>query len=65
MSFVTLHKKIHDDHLCIGDYLSCLPYRDKPRDFVAEAHIADLEVGRAMIDGASPQSFGKYIECVH
>ena len=64
MTFVTLHKQIHDDELCIGDYLSCLPYRDEPRDFGAEARAANLSVGFAMLGGRNSQSFRDYTDAM-
>ena len=53
MDALDLFSRIHDEHLCIGDYLSCRP-PDAAPDHEAEARDANYSVGVAMMRATFP-----------
>ena len=54
MSPLELFSRIHNEHLCVGDYLSCRPPAAPP-DHEMEARDADYSVGAAMMRATFPQ----------
>ena len=59
MSPEQLIERVHDEHLCLLDYLSSRT-SESPPDPGTEARAADYSVGVAMIRTSFPESFARW-----